>query len=262
MLDSGTWPIRSRTPATISATDAPEGCACRVARTASRTSPGGLRCRFSGMAEVETSGRHASNPVPCDVQMAVPATARIFTTRPWRRDLAERSDGSSRETAYRKPPRKVSVKRRRRGRPPGRPSAVYRKSPRAVSVKGGVGKTRRQSAPPRRPSDRKTRPSYPPGPSGRCPRRAGHRRGGRRDSASGWSGSCRTNAMNDTTISPFLHFDPIPPRGDPPGNRPGRTQGQGRCHETAANGRNILARNGDRRRHGIGTPMGARRAST
>ena len=162
MLDSGTWPIRSRTPATISATDAPEGCACRVARTASRTSPGGLRCRFSGMAEVETSGRHVSNPVSCDVQMAVPATARAFTARPWRRDLAERSDGSSRETAYRKPPRKVSVKRRRRGRPPGRPSAVYRKSPRAVSAKPG-GSRRRRAGP---PSDRKTRPPShrdPPG---------------------------------------------------------------------------------------------------
>ena len=119
MLDSGTLPIRSRTPATTSATDAPEGCACRVARTASRTSPGGLRCRFSGMAEVETSGRHVSNPVPCDMQMAVPATARTSTARPRRRDLAERSDGSSRETVYRKPPREVSAK-------------------------GGVGKTRRQ----------------------------------------------------------------------------------------------------------------------
>ena len=73
--------------------------------------------------------------------------------------------------------------------------------------------------------------------------------------------------VQDKRYERHYHFPPPPlrsdpPRGDPPGSGSGRTQGQGRCHETAANGRNILARNGDRRRHGIGTPMGARRAST
>ena len=133
---------------------------------------------------------------------------------------------------------------------------------------GGVGKGRCRQNPAAvgaaapDPLRRENPPTISPGPSGRCPRRAGLRRDGCRDSASGWSESCRTSAMNDTTISPLLHFDPIPLAVTRQEAGPGERKGKGDTTEPRRTAKRILARNGGRRRHGIGTPMGARRAST